>query len=147
MAGINKVILVGRVGKDPKVNALKTGDMVANFSIATSETWKDKASGERKEKTEWHNVVVFNDNIAKIVQSYVKKGSLVGIEGQLQTRKYTDQAGVEKYVTEVVVSKFRGELSLLGSKDDGAEGGGSKPASISKAKSPDDDFPNDDIPF
>jgi len=110
---VNKVILVGNLGKDPKVSRLNSGDQVVSFSLATSETWRDKQSGERKEKTEWHNVVIFNENIGKVVEQYCKKGSKVFIEGQLQTRKWTDQSGVEKYTTEVVLQKFRGELTLL----------------------------------
>ena len=131
MAGsVNKVILIGNLGKDPEVRRLNSGEPVVNLSIATSENWRDKASGERKEKTEWHRVVIFNENIAKVAEQYLKKGSTVYIEGQLQTRKWTDQAGVEKYSTEVVLQKFRGELTMLGGKGDGGgrsfedEGGG-----------------------
>ena len=116
MAGsVNKVILVGRLGKDPVIRSMGSGDRVASFGLATSETWKDKASGERKEKTEWHNIVIFNDGIAKIAEQYLKKGSNVYIEGALQTRKWTDQQGVEKYSTEVVLQKFKGEMTLLDS--------------------------------
>jgi single-strand DNA-binding protein len=119
MAGsVNKVILVGNLGKDPEVRKLNNGDPVVNLSVATSESWRDKQSGERKEKTEWHRVVIFNENIAKVAEQYLKKGSTVYIEGQLQTRKY-EQNGVEKYSTEVVLQKFRGELTMLGSKGDG----------------------------
>ncbi|MFW8695438.1 single-stranded DNA-binding protein, partial [Mesorhizobium japonicum] len=107
MAGsVNKVILVGNLGCDPEIRSMPNGDRIANLSIATSETWRDKSSGERKEKTEWHRVVIFNDNIVKVVENYVKKGSTVYIEGALQTRKWTDQQGVEKYSTEIVVSRF-----------------------------------------
>ena len=120
MAGsVNKVILIGNLGKDPEVRRLNSGDPVVNLSVATSESWRDKQSGERKEKTEWHRVVIFNENIAKVAEQYLKKGSTVYIEGQLQTRKWTDQAGVEKYSTEVVLQKFRGELTMLGGKGDG----------------------------
>jgi single-strand DNA-binding protein len=120
MAGsVNKVILVGNVGRDPEVRTMQDGGKVVNFSIATSETWNDRASGERKEKTEWHRVVVFNDRIADVVEKYVRKGKSVYVEGTLQTRKYTDQSGVEKQTTEVVIGKFRGELTLLGSRDSG----------------------------
>jgi len=123
MAGsVNKVILIGNLGKDPKVATLNSGDRVVNFTLATSETWKDKNTGERKEKTEWHNIVVFNDGIGKIVEQYCKKGSKVYLEGQLQTRKYTDASGVEKYSTEVVLQRFRGELTLLDSRNAGGEG-------------------------
>jgi len=120
MAGsVNKVILVGNLGKDPKVSRLNSGDQVVSFSLATSESWRDKNTGERKEKTEWHNVVIFNENIGKIVEQYCKKGSKVYVEGQLQTRKWTDQAGVERYTTEVVLQRFRGELTLLDSRGGG----------------------------
>ena len=119
MAGsVNKVILVGNLGKDPEIRRLNNGDPVVNLSVATSETWRDKQSGERKEKTEWHRVVIFNENIAKVAEQYLKKGSTVYIEGQLQTRKY-EQNGVEKYTTEVVLQKYRGELTMLGGKSDG----------------------------
>jgi single-strand DNA-binding protein len=120
MAGsINKVILIGNLGKDPEVRRLNSGDMVVNLRIATTESWRDKQSGERKEKTEWHSVVIFNENIAKVAEQYLKKGSSVYIEGQLQTRKWTDQQGVEKYTTEIVLQKYRGELTMLGGRGDG----------------------------
>jgi single-strand DNA-binding protein len=133
MAGsVNKVILIGNLGKDPEVRRLGSGEPVVNLRIATSETWRDKASGERKERTEWHAVTIFNENLAKVAEQYLKKGSKVYVEGQLQTRKYTDQQGVERYTTEVVLQRFRGELTLLdgrgqGGADEGArfEGGGS----------------------
>jgi single-strand DNA-binding protein len=132
MAGsVNKVILVGNVGKDPEIRTLNNGERVANLSLATSESWRDKASGEKKEKTEWHRVTIFNDNIVKTVENYVKKGSTLYIEGALQTRKWTDQQGVEKFSTEVHVGKFRGELTLLGGKGDGdapAKTGGTRTA-------------------
>src|SRR5919202_1570353 len=125
MAGSgNKVILVGNLGKDPEVRRLNSGDPVVNLRIATSETWKDKASGERKERTEWHNVVIFNENLARVAEQYLKKGSKVYVEGQLQTRKYTDQSGQEKYTTEVVLQRFRGELALLDSRGSGDSAGG-----------------------
>ena len=116
MGSVNKVILVGNVGKDPEIRKTQSGKPVASFSIATSEIWKDKSSGERKEKTEWHKVVCFNDNISKIIEAYVKKGSSVYVEGQLQTRKWTDKDGVDKYSTEVVLQAFNGSLTLLGGK-------------------------------
>ena len=116
---VNKVILVGNLGKDPKISRLNSGDQVVSFSLATSETWRDKQSGERKEKTEWHNVVIFNENIGKVVEQYCKKGAKVYLEGQLQTRKWTDQSGVEKYTTEVVLQKFRGELTMLDTRGGG----------------------------
>ncbi len=134
MAGVNKVILVGNVGKDPEIRTTQDGTKIANFSIATSETWNDKASGERKEKTEWHRVVVFNDRIADVVEKYVKKGKSVYVEGSLQTRKWTDQSGTEKFSTEVVIGRFKGELTLLGGRADSdggsessGEGGGYQP--------------------
>jgi single-strand DNA-binding protein len=120
MAGsVNKVILIGNLGKDPKVANLNSGDRVVSFTLATSETWKDKNTGERKERTEWHNVVIFNENIGKIAEQYCKKGSKVYLEGQIQSRKYTDQSGVEKYITEIVLTRFRGELTLLDSRNSG----------------------------
>ena len=127
MAGsVNKVILVGNLGKDPEIRTLNSGDRVANLRIATSESWRDKSSGERKEKTEWHQVVIFNDNLVKVAENYLKKGSTVYIEGALQTRKWSDAQGVEKYSTEIVLQKFRGELTMLGGRGDGAgaSGGG-----------------------
>ena len=117
---INKVILVGNVGKDPEVRRMSSGDPVVTLSLATSETWRDKASGERKEKTEWHRVVIFNKGLADVAEKYVKKGSKVYVEGQLQTRKWTDKDGAEKYSTEVVLQNFRGELTLLDGKREGA---------------------------
>jgi single-strand DNA-binding protein len=119
---VNKVILVGNLGRDPEVRRLNSGDQVVNIRIATSETWRDKATGERKEKTEWHNVVIFNEGIGKIVEQYCKKGAKVYLEGQLQTRKWTDQSGAEKYTTEVVLQRFRGELTLLDSRGAGGSG-------------------------
>jgi single-strand DNA-binding protein len=122
MAGsVNKVILVGNLGKDPEVRFANDGTKIANLSIATSESWKDKQSGERKEKTEWHRVVIFNERLADVAERYLRKGSTVYIEGALQTRKWTDQSGVEKYTTEVVLQRFRGELTMLGGR--GTEGG------------------------
>jgi len=122
MAGsVNKVILIGNLGRDPEIRTLGSGDRVANLRLATSETWRDRTSGERKEKTEWHQVVIFNENLVKVAESYLKKGSTVYIEGSLQTRKWTDQQGQEKYSTEVVLQKFRGELTMLGGR--GGAGG------------------------
>ncbi len=122
MAGsVNKVILIGNLGKDPKVSQLNSGDRVVNFTLATSDSWKDKNTGERKERTEWHNIVVFNENIGRIVEQYCKKGSKVYLEGQIQTRKYNDQSGAEKYITEIVLQRFRGELTLLDSRNGGGE--------------------------
>ncbi len=124
MAGsVNKVILVGNLGRDPEVRSMGNGGQVVNLSIATSESWKDKNSGERKEKTEWHRVVIFNEALGKVAQNYLKKGSTVYIEGQLQTRKWTDNAGVEKYSTEIVLQRYQGELTMLGSRGDSGGGG------------------------
>lgn len=128
MAGsVNKVILVGNLGRDPEVRNLSDGSPVVNLSIATSETWRDRASGERRERTEWHRVVIFNDKLAEVAQQYLRKGAKVYLEGQLQTRKWTDQSGVEKYTTEVVLQRFRGELQMLDSRGGGGDeyGGGS----------------------
>ena len=120
MAGsVNKVILVGNLGKDPEVRRLNSGDQVVNFSVATSETWRDKNSGERKESTEWHNVVIFNENLGKVAEQYCKKGTKVYLEGQLQTRKWQDQNGNDRYTTEIVLQRFRGELQLLDSRGGG----------------------------
>ena len=125
MAGsVNKVILVGNLGRDPEIRTLNSGDRVANLRIATSETWRDKATDERKEKTEWHQVVIFNENIVKVAENYLKKGSTVYVEGSLQTRKWTDQQGVEKYSTEIVLQRFRGELTMIGGRGEGASSGG-----------------------
>jgi len=146
MAGsVNKVILVGNLGKDPEVRRMTSGDPVVNLSVATSESWKDKASGERKEKTEWHRVVIFNKNLAEVAEKYLRKGSKVYVEGQLQTRKWTDKDGAEKYSTEVVLQNFRGELTMLDAKGDGSGGGGrgagEAPASFQR------DEMDDEIPF
>jgi single-strand DNA-binding protein len=114
MAGsVNKVILVGNLGRDPEVRRLNNGQPVVNLRVATSESWRDKTSGERQERTEWHSVVIYNENLAKVAEQYLKKGSKVYIEGQLQTRKWQDQSGQERYTTEVVIQRFRGELTLL----------------------------------
>jgi single-strand DNA-binding protein len=122
MAGsVNKVILVGNLGRDPEIRSTQDGTRIANLSLATSESWRDKNSGERKEKTEWHRVVIFNENLVKVAEQYLKKGSKIYIEGALQTRKWTDQAGIEKYSTEIVLQRFRGELTML---DGRGEGGG-----------------------
>ena len=149
MAGsINKVILVGNVGKDPEIRTLNNGDRVANLSLATSESWRDKASGEKKEKTEWHRVTVFNDHIIKTIENYVKKGTTLYVEGALQTRKY-EQNGVEKYATEIHVGKFKGELTLLGGKP--ATGGGASNDGFSGQAGQADALGrydlDDDIPF
>jgi single-strand DNA-binding protein len=127
MAGsVNKVILIGNLGADPEVRSMQDGNKVVNLRIATSESWKDRASGERKERTEWHRVVIFNERLAEVAERYLRKGSKVYVEGQLQTRKWTDQQGVEKYTTEVVLSRFRGELTMLDGR--GGAGGGMEDA-------------------
>ena len=125
MAGsVNKVILVGNLGRDPEVRSTQDGSKIVNLSLATSERWKDKNSGEQRERTEWHRIVIFNENLGRIAEQYLRKGSTCYIEGQLQTRKWTDQQGVEKYSTEVVLQRFRGELTLLGSRADATLGMG-----------------------
>jgi single-strand DNA-binding protein len=125
MAGsVNKVILIGNLGADPEIRSLGSGDRVANLRVATSETWRDRSTGERKEKTEWHRVVVFNENIVKVCENYLKKGAKIYVEGALQNRKWTDNAGVEKFSTEVVLQKFRGELTMLDGRGGDAEQGG-----------------------
>ena len=123
MAGVNKVILVGNLGADPEARSLPSGSEVVNLRVATSENWKDK-DGNRQERTEWHRVTIFNENLGRVAKNYLRKGSKVYLEGQLQTRKWTDQAGVEKFSTEVVLQNFRGELVLLDSREGG--GGGSR---------------------
>jgi single-strand DNA-binding protein len=124
MAGsVNKVILVGNLGRDPEIRSTQDGTKVANLSVATSESWRDKNSGERREKTEWHRVVIFNERLVDVAERFLKKGSKVYLEGQLQTRKWTDQSGAEKYTTEVVLQRFRGELTMLDGKGEGGGGG------------------------
>ncbi len=133
MAGsVNKVILIGNLGRDPEVRRLNNGEQVCNLRLATTETWRDKASGERKERTEWHQVVIFNENLVRVAEQYLKKGSKVYVEGQLQTRKWTDQSGVEKYSTEVVLQRYRGEMTLL----DGRGGGGAAATMPTRALAP-----------
>lgn len=159
MAGsVNKVILIGNLGADPEIRSLPSGERVANLRIATSESWRDRTTGERKEKTEWHRVAIFNDNIAKVAENYLRKGSKVYVEGALQTRKWTDQSGQERYSTEVVIQKFRGELTLL---DGRGEGGGNRDADYgggggfssgprNQSSGPREDFSadlDDEIPF
>ncbi len=124
MAGsVNKVILIGNLGRDPEIRSTQDGTRVANLSVATSESWRDKASGERKERTEWHRVVIFNDKLVEIVEKYLKKGAKVYLEGALQTRKWTDNSGQERYSTEVVLQRYRGELTMLDGRSGGGEGG------------------------
>jgi single-strand DNA-binding protein len=121
---VNKVILIGNLGKDPEARSMGSGGEVVSFSIATSESWNDKQSGEKREKTEWHNIVIFNENLGRIAKQYLRKGSSVYVEGQLQTRKWTDKDNNDRYTTEIVLQRFRGELTLLGSRDGGGSGGG-----------------------
>lgn len=116
---VNKVILVGNLGRDPEVRSAQDGSKIVSLSLATSENWKDRISGERKDRTEWHRVVIFNDKLAEVAEKYLRKGSKIYIEGQLQTRKWTDNTGQEKYTTEVVLSKYRGELTMIDSRQDG----------------------------
>ena len=153
MAGVNKCIIVGNLGRDPEVRTFPNGGKVVNLSIATSESWTDKASGDRKERTEWHRVAITNENLAQIAEQYLRKGSTVYIEGQLETRKWTDQSGAEKYTTEIVLRPFRGELTLLGGKSDGqrddgqsqgGQGYGAGGSPMSGGGRPDLD---DEIPF
>jgi single-strand DNA-binding protein len=147
MAGsVNKVILVGNLGKDPEVRRMTSGDPVVNLSVATSESWRDKASGERKEKTEWHRVVIFNKNLADVAEKYLRKGSKVYVEGQLQTRKWTDKDGQEKYSTEVVLQNFRGELTMLDGRGGEGGGGGGRGAGEAPASFQRDEM-DDEIPF
>lgn len=149
MASVNKVILIGNLGKDPEVRSMNNGGEVVSFSLATSESWKGH-DGERKEKTEWHNVVIFNEALGKVAKQYLRKGSQCYLEGQLQTRKWTDQSGNDRYTTEVVLQKFRGELTLLDSKGDGrGEQSGVNPAGSGSATyhAPASADLDDDCPF
>ena len=157
---VNKVTLLGNLGRDPEVRSTQDGMKIVNLNIATSERWKDRNSGEQRERTEWHRVVIFNENLARIAEQYLRKGSTVYLEGQLQTRKWTDQQGVEKYTTEVVLQRYRGELTLLGSRSEGAsavpsQGGadqigmgasGMTSGSVMPPMAGSDDL-DDDIPF
>jgi single-strand DNA-binding protein len=132
MAGsVNKVILVGNLGRDPEIRTTQSGERVATLSLATSETWNDRQSGERKERTEWHRVVIFNDRVTDVAERFLRKGSKIYVEGSLQTRKWTDQSGQERYSTEVVIGRFKGELTLLDTRS-----GGSTPDNSSNANEP-----------
>ena len=125
MAGsVNKVILIGNLGRDPEVKSMQDGRSLVNMSVATSDTWRDRQTGERKERTEWHRVVIFNEKLAEVAQKFVRKGSKIYVEGQLSTRKWTDQSGQERYTTEVVVPRFGGTLTMLDGRGGGGEGGG-----------------------
>ena len=148
MAGsVNKVILIGNLGRDPEVRHAQDGTKIVSLNLATSELWKDKTSGERKEKTEWHRVVIFNDRVADVAERYLKKGSKIYIEGALQTRKWTDKDGAEKYSTEVVIGKFRGELTLLDGRGEAPAGGASAGASGADAGWSASADLDDEIPF
>lgn len=144
MSSVNKVILVGNVGRDPEIRATNSGERIANLSLATSESWRDKSSGEKREKTEWHRVVIFNDRLTDVVEKYVTKGSKLYVEGSLQTRKWTDSGGAERYSTEIVLTKFRGEIVLLGDKRDGGER--DEPRADPGRRQPPRDL-DDEIPF
>jgi single-strand DNA-binding protein len=155
MAGsVNKVILIGNLGADPEIRTLNSGDRVANLRVATSETWRDRQSGERKERTEWHRVVIFNDNLVKVAEQFLRKGAKVYIEGAIQTRKWSDQSGQEKFSTEVVLQKFRGELTMLdgrgGDSDDAGQSSGGGGFQRSQPSGPRESFSadlDDEIPF
>lgn len=121
---VNKVILVGNLGRDPEIRSLNSGGRVANMSVATSDRWRDRQTGEQRERTEWHRVVVFDDKLVEIVEKYVRKGQMVYLEGEIQTRKWSDQTGQERYTTEVVLQRFRGQLTMLGGRGEGDGGGG-----------------------
>ncbi len=154
MAGsVNKVILIGNLGRDPEIRSTQDGREIANLNIATSETWKDKNTGEKREKTEWHRVVVFNENLVRVAKNYLKKGSKIYIEGALQTRKWTDQSGAEKYSTEVVLQNFNGTLTMLDGKRDDTGGGYNNQQSYNQPSSQNNQTENkaelidDEIPF
>lgn len=156
MAGsVNKVILIGHLGRDPEVRTSQSGNKIVNLSVATSETWKDRTSGERQERTEWHRVVIFNDRLADTAERHLRKGAQVYLEGQLATRKWTDQAGTEKYTTEVVLKQFRGELTMLGGRRDGGDPGAQpedyagtpRPAAGGRQSRPGHEDLDDEIPF
>ncbi len=142
MSSVNKVILIGNLGRDPEVRHTQDGKPIVNLSLATSETWKDKNSGERRERTEWHRVVIFNERLGEIAEKYLRKGSKIYLEGQLQTRKYTDQSGAEKYSTEIVLQNFRGEIVMLGDK---AEGQTDEPVKGRNPTTPADSDLGDDL--
>jgi single-strand DNA-binding protein len=152
MASVNKVILVGNLGRDPEIRSTQTGDRIANLSIATSESWRDKTTGERKERTEWHRVVIFNDNLVEIVEKYLVKGAKIYIEGALQTRKWTDNSGQERYTTEVVLQRYRGQITMLDSRNGSrAEDAGPREEDVpvsgsGERRAPPQDL-DDEIPF
>jgi single-strand DNA-binding protein len=144
MSSINKAILIGRVGKDPEIRATNNGKEIASFSLATSESWKDKASGERKEKTEWHNIVVFNEGLVSVVKNYVKKGSQLYVEGAIQTRKWQDSNGADRYTTEIVLQAYGGTLQLLGGRPEQSGHGEAKQDGYAPQGDP---FDDSGIPF
>jgi single-strand DNA-binding protein len=151
MAGsINKVILIGNLGRDPEIRSTQNGDRIANLSIATSESWRDKSTGERKERTEWHRVVVFNDKLIEIIEKYLRKGAKVYLEGALQTRKWTENSGQERYTTEVVLQRYRGEITMLDTRNGGGTSYGEAPAEETaepaQRRTPVQDL-DDEIPF
>jgi len=148
MSSLNRATIIGNVGKDPEIKSMSNGNRVANLTVATSETWKDKSSGEKKERTEWHRVTVWNDGLIGVIEKYVHKGSKVMIEGQIQTRKY-EQNGVEKYTTEIVLQGFGGQLILLGSKQDGERSSGSTGGGDDsyRSKPAEPDYDMGDVPF
>ncbi len=146
-ASLNKVTLIGNLGKDPEIRCTTDGREIANFSIATSESWKDKSTGEKREKTEWHNIVIFNEGLVRVVKSYVKKGSKIYLEGQLQTRKWTDKENNERYTTEIVLQNYNSSLILLDSKNDDSSGGYNEKDSIQSVPVFDNSDLDDQIPF
>ena len=140
---LNKVTLIGNLGSDPEIKAMQNGDKIVNLSIATSDRWKDKATGEQRERTEWHRVVIFNDALGRIAEQYLKKGSTIYIEGQLQTRKWTDQqSGQEKYTTEVVLQRYRGEITMLGGRSDNSFSNQSSVSNQSQSSNEQNSFPD-----
>jgi single-strand DNA-binding protein len=151
MAGsVNKVILIGNLGRDPEIRTTNDGTRIANFTLATNETWRDRTTGERRERTEWHRIVIFNERLADIAEKYLRKGSKVYLEGQLQTRKWTGQDGRENYTTEVVLQRFRGELTMLDGAGGGAGGGagyGDEPGGGGGGPAPAGGDLDDEIPF
>jgi single-strand DNA-binding protein len=148
MAGsVNKVILVGNLGRDPETRRMPSGDAMVTFSLATSESWRDKSSGERKERTEWHRVVIFNKNLAEVAEKYLRKGSKIYLEGQLQTRKFTDKEGQERSATEVVLQNFRGELVMLDARGEGGGGGARMSGGAEAPQNFDRNDMEDEIPF
>ena len=146
MASVNKVILVGNLGRDPEIRSLQNGNKLANLSLATSETWRDKDSGERRERTEWHRVVIFDEHVAAIAERYLKKGSKIYIEGQIQTRKWQDQSGADRYSTEVVLQRYRGELTMLDTKGGDGEARSEPAGQPAPQRNPEADL-DDEIPF